>query len=260
VHAHTHTPYSKETQIFFFIVTILGGGSFQEECLKATGTETKAVSVWGAGTKHRVEVPHSVGKALAAKFDSKFDLCWLWCQPPRGRREPTSGAYKLSSDLHTCQVTHLPHTKNSNEPQNRDYIHAPDYPKNKTEIMTVVNTKSELPWPLADSFPSSHLWSLPKLIPRLQLRCFFWDRVSLYSPGCPGTHFVDQAGLELRNLPASASQVLGLKACTTTAQLDFSLVSQTHSYIQIFMLSVVTYKNHSLYFSKTILSCYLGHK
>jgi hypothetical protein len=39
--------------------------------------------------------------------------------------------------------------------------------------------------------------------------------VSMYSPGCPGTHFVDQAGLELRNLPASAFQVLGLKACTT---------------------------------------------
>jgi hypothetical protein len=35
------------------------------------------------------------------------------------------------------------------------------------------------------------------------------DRVSLYSPGCPGTHFVDQAGLELRDLPASASRVLG---------------------------------------------------
>jgi hypothetical protein len=32
------------------------------------------------------------------------------------------------------------------------------------------------------------------------------DRVSLYSPGCPGAHFVDQAGLELRNPPASASQ------------------------------------------------------
>jgi hypothetical protein len=29
---------------------------------------------------------------------------------------------------------------------------------------------------------------------------------------------VDQAGLELRNPPASASQVLGLKACTTTAE------------------------------------------
>jgi hypothetical protein len=45
---------------------------------------------------------------------------------------------------------------------------------------------------------------------------FFRDRVSLYSPSCPGTHFVDQAGLELRNPPASASRVLGLKACATT--------------------------------------------
>jgi hypothetical protein len=44
----------------------------------------------------------------------------------------------------------------------------------------------------------------------------FWDRVSLCSHGCPGTHFVDQAGLKFRNPPASASQVLGLKACTTT--------------------------------------------
>jgi hypothetical protein len=47
----------------------------------------------------------------------------------------------------------------------------------------------------------------------------FRDRVSLCSPCCPGTHFVDQAGLELRNLPASASQVQGLKACATTARL-----------------------------------------
>jgi hypothetical protein len=45
----------------------------------------------------------------------------------------------------------------------------------------------------------------------------FRDRVSLYSPGCPGTHFVDQADLELRNPPASASRVLGLKACVTMA-------------------------------------------
>jgi hypothetical protein len=58
------------------------------------------------------------------------------------------------------------------------------------------------------------------------LFCFvFQDRVSLCSPGCPGTHFVDQADLKLRNLPASASasasQVLGLKVCATTTQLDF---------------------------------------
>jgi hypothetical protein len=31
-----------------------------------------------------------------------------------------------------------------------------------------------------------------------------------------GTHFVDQAGLKLRNPPAFASPVLGLKACATT--------------------------------------------
>jgi hypothetical protein len=37
----------------------------------------------------------------------------------------------------------------------------------------------------------------------------FSRRVSLCSPGCPGTHSVDQAGLELRNLPNSASQVAG---------------------------------------------------
>jgi hypothetical protein len=57
------------------------------------------------------------------------------------------------------------------------------------------------------------------------LFCFvFRDRVSLCSPGCPGTHSVDQAGLELRNLPASASQVLGLKACATTPGSRFLLL------------------------------------
>jgi hypothetical protein len=52
----------------------------------------------------------------------------------------------------------------------------------------------------------------------IYLFLIFRDRVSLCSPGCPGTHSVDQAGLELRNPPASAYQVLGLKACTTTAR------------------------------------------
>ena len=59
----------------------------------------------------------------------------------------------------------------------------------------------------------------------------FRDRVSLCSPGCPGTHSVDQAGLELRNPPASASQVLGLKVCATTAQHLFAFIhSFTHSF------------------------------
>jgi hypothetical protein len=52
----------------------------------------------------------------------------------------------------------------------------------------------------------------------------FQDRVSLCSPGCPGAHSVDQAGLELRNLPASASRVLGLKACTTTPSANSFII------------------------------------
>ena len=48
---------------------------------------------------------------------------------------------------------------------------------------------------------------------------FFQDRVSLYSPGYRGNHSVDQTRLELRNTPASASQVLELKVCATTARL-----------------------------------------
>jgi hypothetical protein len=71
--------------------------------------------------------------------------------------------------------------------------------------------------------------------------CFFWfcgfsvclfvfvfqDRVSLCSPGCPGTQFVDQVSLELRNPPAFASQVLELKACATTAWPEYvSLIKE----------------------------------
>jgi hypothetical protein len=54
-----------------------------------------------------------------------------------------------------------------------------------------------------------------KILKAISLAFFFFfflvfrDRVSLCSPGCPGTHSVDQAGLELRNSPASASRVLG---------------------------------------------------
>jgi hypothetical protein len=47
--------------------------------------------------------------------------------------------------------------------------------------------------------------------------------VSLCSLGWPGTHSVDQAGLELRNLPASASQVLGLKVYATALHDIFFL-------------------------------------
>jgi hypothetical protein len=93
------------------------------------------------------------------------------------------------------------------------------------------------------------LWSWKKIISHYIKRFifflsffflfFFWDRVSLYSLGCPGTHVVDQAGLELRNPPVSASQVLGLKACATTAQKGlFSIcmcVGVIHAFVGTYM-------------------------
>jgi hypothetical protein len=53
---------------------------------------------------------------------------------------------------------------------------------------------------------------------------FLQNSVSLCSSGCPGSHSVDHAGLKLRNPPASASQVLGLKVCATTARHVFSII------------------------------------
>jgi hypothetical protein len=57
----------------------------------------------------------------------------------------------------------------------------------------------------------------------------------LCSPDRPETHSVDQAGLELRNPPASASQVLGLKLCATTVQLGtISWVALPHAELSLF--------------------------
>jgi hypothetical protein len=65
----------------------------------------------------------------------------------------------------------------------------------------------------------------------------FWDRVSLYSPGCPGTHFVDQAGLELRNPPAFSPTptppVLGFFNPTTPGYaLIFKMIMTVSFYLE----------------------------
>jgi hypothetical protein len=64
----------------------------------------------------------------------------------------------------------------------------------------------------------------------------FQDRVSLCSSGCPGTHSVNQAGFKLRNLPASASQMLGLKACATTAFLKCPLDTMNLTHFLVYSL------------------------
>jgi hypothetical protein len=64
---------------------------------------------------------------------------------------------------------------------------------------------------------ADHLWPMHlKVIYLFYIVCLFLisqDRVSLHNPGCPGTCSIDQVGLELRDPPASASQVVGLKEC-----------------------------------------------
>jgi hypothetical protein len=66
----------------------------------------------------------------------------------------------------------------------------------------------------------------------LVLVLVFRDRVSLCSPGCPETHSVDQAGLELRNPSASASQVLGLKSWGHHCPARISILCDSGMYSQ----------------------------
>jgi hypothetical protein len=89
---------------------------------------------------------------------------------------------------------------------------------------------------------------LGEMAQQLNARCF----------GCPGTHFVDQAGLELRNPPASASMSAGIKGMCHHARLlaafmgDSSLVPSTHSYLPAprglipLLASVGTCNTHSV--------------
>ena len=98
--------------------------------------------------------------------------------------------------------------------------------------------------------------SLPPLLPPLIWSPFFFffffcllvfldrvslDKVSLCILDCPGTCSVDQAGLEFRDLPATISQVLGLKVCATTAQLFFiSIIALFQKYSRNAILQYVT--------------------
>jgi hypothetical protein len=83
----------------------------------------------------------------------------------------------------------------------------------------------------------------------------FRDRVFLCSPGCPGTHFVDQAGLELRHPPASASQVLGLKAWATTPVLFIYLFTL---HLSNALLPVTPSHNPSRLLSSILSSGWVG--
>ena len=82
--------------------------------------------------------------------------------------------------------------------------------KHPAEPLTVPALSSAHMLKIICEFILRYCWSIDRHF------CFVsQDRISLCSSGCPGTHSVDQAGLNLRDLPASASQVLRLKGCAT---------------------------------------------
>jgi hypothetical protein len=64
---------------------------------------------------------------------------------------------------------------------------------------------------ITELYPQPNYQLFFKIFIYLFIYLVFPDRVSLCSPGCPGTHSVVQAGLELRNLPASASRLNSLE-------------------------------------------------
>jgi hypothetical protein len=68
----------------------------------------------------------------------------------------------------------------------------------------------------------------------LLLLLLLFEIFSLCSLGCRGTHSVDQASLELRNLPASASQVLGLQASTTSARPTNTFLKHFPGWLWVF--------------------------
>lgn len=92
---------------------------------------------------------------------------------------------------------------------------------------------------------------------------FWWcfqDRVSLCNSGCPGILSVDQAGFNLRDPPASATGVLGLKAWvgTNTAWLEpMSARAPSHlsSLSKGFWETTLTLQRQSLSFARVRVGC-----
>jgi hypothetical protein len=66
---------------------------------------------------------------------------------------------------------------------------------------------------------------------------------SLSNYGPPGTHSVDQGGIELRNLPASASRMLGRKVCAT---IQGFIIPHIHCHVATLQSPGITHVNKGL--------------
>jgi hypothetical protein len=67
----------------------------------------------------------------------------------------------------------------------------------------------------------------------------FWDRVSLYRPGCPGTHFVDQAGVETQKSACLCLPSSGIKGVLHHTRLGFSFMCVSVSVCHVKLLEDV---------------------
>jgi hypothetical protein len=105
--------------------------------------------------------------------------------------------------------------------------------------MPVFRPKAEIAkMPFTRKIKDMSLWKISSSDSFVCLFVFRY-RVSLYSPSCPGTHFVDQAGLELRNLPASASQVPSSYSSFVPAYTGWPIQSVSYLIFSLNLLSLL---------------------
>jgi hypothetical protein len=72
---------------------------------------------------------------------------------------------------------------------------------------------------------------------------FLGDRVSLCSPGCPGTHSVDQAGLELRKSACLCLPSAGIKGMCHHCPANLFLMLEILSKLRLKDLIKRSHKN-----------------
>lgn len=88
-------------------------------------------------------------------------------------------------------------------------------------------------------------WHHSEIFSEPQYYYWFWrEGFILLSPGCLGTHYKQDWPQTLRDLSASACQLLGIKACATIAGPSLSSWGSVRNVIFIFELSARTYCQH----------------
>ncbi|GAB1301949.1 Ppfia1 protein [Apodemus speciosus] len=136
------------------------------------------------------KLQREVREAMAQKEDMEERITTLEKRYLAAQREATS-VHDLNDKL-------------ENEIANKDSMHRQTEDKNRQlqERLELAEQKLQQTLRKAET--------LPEVEAELAQRVAALSKVSLYSPGCPGTHSVDQAGLELRDPPASASPSAGI--------------------------------------------------